>query len=161
MIFIGFFVANNRYTFVAEQWLSVETSVDVNLQSNNSKEKVQFESRFFFQTRDSLSESHMWVSIMYRPVISNFTRVQRASCALVYIFLTMIANAMYFNPGDEYQRPPLLQIGPLRFSTQQVMCANCFSTVANEKLLLCHISLCFLHTFRLEALDSNLRQMFE
>jgi polycystin 1L2 len=109
-----------RYTFVIERWLSLETTVDAHVTAIPSERPVQFESRFFFQTRDRLSESHMWVSIFYRPQISSFTRVQRASCALVYIFLTMIANAMYFNPNPEYESPPLVQVGPLRFTSQQV-----------------------------------------
>ncbi|WAR15130.1 PK1L2-like protein, partial [Mya arenaria] len=109
------------YTFVAEKWLSVETEVDANIPVTVPGKPLQFESRFFYQTRDRLSESHMWVSILYRPQTSTFTRVQRASCALVYICLTMIANAMYFNPDEEYESPSLIQVGPFRFTPQQVV----------------------------------------
>ncbi|XP_045161835.2 polycystic kidney disease protein 1-like 2 [Mercenaria mercenaria] len=109
----------NRYTFVIERWLSLETSLEALIDAIPSGLPVQFESRFFYQTRDRLSESHMWVSILYRPQISSFTRVQRSSCALVYIFLTMISNAMFFNPEPEYQSPPLIQVGPLRFTAKQ------------------------------------------
>ncbi|XP_052820335.1 polycystin family receptor for egg jelly-like [Mya arenaria] len=108
------------YTFVAEKWLSVETEVYAIIPVTVPGTPVQFESRFFYQTRDRLSESHMWVSILYRPQTSTFTRVQRASCALVYIYLTMIANAMFFNPNDEYESPPLIQVGPFRFTPQQI-----------------------------------------
>ena len=73
-----------------------------------------------FQTRDRLSESHMWVSIIYRPQTSPFTRVQRWSCALVYICLTMIANAMFYKTEADYETPPLIQAGPFRFTAQQV-----------------------------------------
>ena len=110
-----------RYTFAAERWLSVETSVDVEVKGTSPDNSVDFESRFFFQTRDRLSESHMWISILYRPQTSTFTRVQRVSCALVYILLTMIANAMYFNPENEYESAPLLKAGPFRFTLQQVI----------------------------------------
>ena len=58
---------------------------------------------------------------MYRPQTSTFTRVQRVSCALAYIFLTMLANAMYFNPEPNYVSPPLLEVGPFRFTKQQVL----------------------------------------
>ncbi|XP_045163703.2 polycystic kidney disease protein 1-like 2 [Mercenaria mercenaria] len=108
------------YTFVIERWLSLETSLDAHITAVPSGLPVQFESRFFYQTRDRLSESHMWMSILYRPQISSFTRVQRASCALVYIFLTMIANAMYFNPEPEYEAPPLIEVGPIRFTAKQI-----------------------------------------
>ena len=109
-----------RYTFVGERWLSVEDTIDAKLSSSAEDVPVSFETRFFFQTRGRLSESHMWVSIAYRPETSTFTRVQRATCALVYIFLTMIANAMYYNPAPDYEAPALLQVGPLRFTSQQV-----------------------------------------
>lgn len=100
--------------------MSVDTSLDAKLTACPREVPIQFETRFFYQTRDRLSESHMWLSILYRPQFSQFTRVERASCALVYIFLTMIANAMYFNPNPEYVSPPLVQVGPLRFTPQQV-----------------------------------------
>lgn len=98
----------------------MESSVDANLLAVGSGKPVKFESRFFTQTRDRLSEGHMWVSIMYRPTLSAFTRVQRASCALIYIFLNMIASAMYFNPDPNYVTVPLLQLGPFRITAQQV-----------------------------------------
>ncbi|KAL4220971.1 Single-stranded DNA-binding protein 3 [Mactra antiquata] len=108
------------YTFVAEQWLSVKTSVYINVCSNTTKEPLSFEARFFHQTRNRLSEGHMWASIFYRPQFSVFTRVQRLSCALVYILLNMIANAMYFNPEPNYVEPALLVVGPIRFTSQQI-----------------------------------------
>ncbi|KAH3817413.1 hypothetical protein DPMN_118947, partial [Dreissena polymorpha] len=115
------------YSFIAEKWLSVETEVFVNMNAKSENEPIEFESRFFYQTRDRLSESHMWVSIFYRPQISPFTRVQRLSCALVYISLTMIANAMFYRTEADYEIPPLIQAGPFRFTEQQtsvsIICA--------------------------------------
>ncbi|KAH3789114.1 polycystic kidney disease protein 1-like 2 [Dreissena polymorpha] len=62
----------------------------------------------------------MWVSIFYRSQISPFTRVERLSCALVYICLTMIANAMFYKTEADYETPPLIQAGPFRFTAQQI-----------------------------------------
>lgn len=64
----------------------------------------------------------MWVSIAYRPHASHFTRVQRASCALVFIMLTMISNAMFFKGSNDenYEIPAEVQVGPFRFSLHQV-----------------------------------------
>lgn len=104
-----------------EEWLSVETSLYINIQSANTQERISFESRFFHRTRDRLAEGHMWASIFYRPTASVFTRVQRLSCAVVYILLNMIANAMFFNPEPNYEAPPFLQVGPFRFSSQEVI----------------------------------------
>ena len=115
------YFTNYRYTFVAERWLSVDTSVDACLVSSPSNRPIKFETRFFYQLRDRFSENHTWISIMYRPQTSTFTRVQRVSCALAYIFLTMLANAMYFNPEPNYVSPPTLEVGPFRFTKQQVL----------------------------------------
>ncbi|XP_052820375.1 polycystic kidney disease protein 1-like 2 [Mya arenaria] len=124
------------YTFVAEKWLSVETEVDTSISVTVPETPVQFESRFFYHARDRLSESHMWVSILYRPQTSTFTRIQRASCALVYICLTMIANAMYFDPGDEYESPPLVQAGPFRFTAQQIFISIVCALITTPPVML-------------------------
>ncbi|WAR15300.1 PK1L2-like protein [Mya arenaria] len=126
----------STYTFVAEKWLSVETEVDANIPVTVSGKPVLFESRFFYQVRDRLSESHMWVSILYRPQTSTFTRVQRASCALAYLCLIMIANAMYFNPDDEYERPPLVQAGPFRFTSQQIFISIVCALITTPPVML-------------------------
>ena len=34
--------------------------------------------------------------------------------------LTMIANAMYFKSGENYETPAIVTVGPFRFSLQQV-----------------------------------------
>ena len=106
--------------FTCERWLSLETSLEANLSSVCQGSAVQFESRFFRETRNRLSENHMWMSIVYRPAASTFTRVERASCALAYILLTMISNAMYYDTGTEYEMPALLEVGPFRFTSKQV-----------------------------------------
>ena len=109
-----------RYIFPCERWLSVETSLEANLTSVTQGKPVQFESRFFNQARGRLSENHMWMSILYRPVSSTFSRVERASCALAYILLTMVSNAMYYDTGSDYELPAIFEFGPFRFTTQQV-----------------------------------------
>ncbi|XP_052243454.1 polycystic kidney disease protein 1-like 2 [Dreissena polymorpha] len=124
------------YTFVAEKWLSVETEVFVNMNAKSENEPIEFESRFFYQTRDRLSESHMWVSIFYRPQISPFTRVQRLSCALVYICLTMIANAMFYKTESDYESPPLLQAGPFRFTAQQIFVSITCALITTPPVML-------------------------
>lgn len=108
--------------FDAEKWLSVDTDLKLRLSSNVSNgEPVQFQSRFYQQTRKQLSESNLWVSIMYRPGPSTFTRVERASCALVYVYLSMISSAMFYRPEPDYDQPKLLELGPIKYSLPQVL----------------------------------------
>lgn len=107
--------------FPCEEWLSVESNVMASLVSTVPEgEPLQFESRFFHQTRNQLSESNIWISILYRPRPSNFTRVERASCALLYIYLNMLASAMYYRPDQEYVTPFVIEFGPFKYSLRQV-----------------------------------------
>ena len=109
-----------RYTFVCEKWLSLSTCLQMTALANPKDRHIPIENRIYNQVKVRLSESHMWVSIAYRPVTSNFTRVQRASCATSYLLLTMVASALYFNPEDDYETPALIEAGPFRFQFQQV-----------------------------------------
>ena len=83
-------------------------------------EPLQFESRFFHQTRSQLSQSNIWISILYRPFPSNFTRVERASCALLYTFLNMLASAMFYRTDNDYDTPAVVEVGPFKYSLRQV-----------------------------------------
>ncbi|XP_053378970.1 uncharacterized protein LOC123526495 isoform X2 [Mercenaria mercenaria] len=132
------------HTFVAERWLSIETNIDAHLTSNPSSRPIKFESRFFYQLRERFSQNHMWISILYRPQTSTFTRVQRVSCALAYIFLTMLANAMYFNPEPEYVSPAILQVGPFRFTKQQISISMICALITTPPVML--IVFLFQHT---------------
>ena len=44
----------------------------------------------------------MWLSVVSRPTRSSFSRVQRVSCCVSLLFLTMITNCMFFQ-GDDNQ----------------------------------------------------------
>ena len=88
------------------------------------KENVTtFQNMFYLNAKENLADSHMWISIFYRPTSSNFTRCQRISCLLLFILLTMIGNAVYFKPEDEYENPSMVRVGPLQFSWRQVYIA--------------------------------------
>ncbi|XP_060605764.1 uncharacterized protein LOC132758227, partial [Ruditapes philippinarum] len=134
------------YTFVAERWLSVNTHIDACLPSSPCNYPIKFESRFFFQLRDKFSENHTWISIIYRPQTSTFTRVQRVSCALAFIFLTMLANAMYFNPEPNYISPAILEVGPFRFTKQQIYISIICAAITTPPIML--IVYIFQHTRR-------------
>lgn len=83
---------------------------------------VTFKNIFYVNAKANLAESHIWISIFYRPTSSHFTRVQRVSCALVFLMFTMISNAVYFNPEgkDKYINPNLIEIGPFAFTTSEL-----------------------------------------
>ncbi|KAI8514732.1 Vacuolar protein sorting-associated protein 54, partial [Branchiostoma belcheri] len=64
-------------------------------------------------------DGHLWFSVASRPTRSHFTRVQRASCCLSLVFLTMITNAMFYRTDDSV-RQQVYRLGPLVFTLSQV-----------------------------------------
>ncbi|XP_060565690.1 polycystin-1-like protein 2 [Ruditapes philippinarum] len=145
----------NTYSFPFETWLSIETCLEAKLSPVPTNQPLDLESRFFGNLRHRLSEGHMFISIVYRPAMSVFTRVQRASCALVFIMLNVLANALYFNPEPNYQTPALIQIGPFRFTSQQIyisiVCAL-FTTIP-----VCFLIELFKRTKRKQETTGNIR----
>jgi hypothetical protein len=81
---------------------------------------VAFSTLFSQHAQFNLTENHLWLSLMIRPERSPFTRLQRLSCLLALLFLTMIANAMFFRSSSEDQNTSDVQIGFLRFSLSTV-----------------------------------------
>lgn len=83
------------------------------LNSDNSS----FETTFSHTTRISITENHLWLSLVLRPPHSAFTRVQRLSCLLTLLLLTMITNAMFFQTESEtVVTTDTVRIGRLSFS---------------------------------------------
>ena len=71
--------------------------------------------RHLFTTRtiNGLADGHLWFSILSRPPSSNFTRVQRLSCALCLLCCTMITSAMFYNVGEQVSSRNSVHIGSL------------------------------------------------
>ncbi len=65
------------------------------------KDLTAFKHLFNGSVRKKLSNDHIWVSVLSRPTRSNFTRVQRVSCCVALLFLTMITNCMFFRSDSE------------------------------------------------------------
>lgn len=64
----------------------------------------------------SLTDNHLWLSIIIRPEKSNFTRVQRLACLVTFLILTMLTNAMFFKSTEDIQPANEVKIGFIRFS---------------------------------------------
>lgn len=63
-------------------------------------------------------EHHIWFSVFMRPMRSNFTRIQRLSCLLGLIYLTMIICTMTIKTPDDNTTMSQITIGPFRFSKE-------------------------------------------
>ncbi|KAI8514731.1 hypothetical protein Bbelb_073220 [Branchiostoma belcheri] len=102
-IVVGDLRSDKRYVFFCQRWLAVEMEdgkVDRFLSAAGRDELTNFSSIFHERTRTDMSDGHLWFSVASRPTRSHFTRVQRASCCLSLVFLTMITNAMFYQTDD-------------------------------------------------------------
>ena len=99
-----------------ENWFAVESDdgkVYRILSVANEQEMVSFGHLFSTQAIKGLADGHIWFSIVSRPPTSNFTRVQRLSCALCLLCCTMITSAMFYNMGGQGPSPFAIHIGSL------------------------------------------------
>jgi len=99
--------------------------VDRILPSASIEDLVAFKQLFSSSIRKKLTSDHLWLSVFSRPQRSKFTRVQRISCCISLLFLTMITNAMWFKSdgekeGQQSSNVVSLKLGPFSFTLQQV-----------------------------------------
>ena len=66
----------------------------------------------------SIAEEHVWLSVLTKHPRESFTRAQRISCCLAFVYLSMLANAMYYREGGVSNIT--VTIGPIKFTTQDV-----------------------------------------
>ncbi|KAM4632478.1 polycystin-1 [Discoglossus pictus] len=92
--------SNKNYFFLVNDWLSVgqEESgrrVEREVFAASETELKRFSRIFMAELQRGISEKHVWLSMWDRPPRSRFTRVQRATCCALLIFLFLCANAVW------------------------------------------------------------------
>ena len=58
---------------------------------------------FISTTKHDMFDGHLWLSVVSRPSRSHFTRVQRLACGASLLYLTMIANAMFYRSAENVE----------------------------------------------------------
>lgn len=72
------------------------------------------------ETKDKLSDGHLWFSIIARPALSTFTRLDRLTCGFVILYMTMLTNILYYEVDTSAKTGGLI-IGPFSITPQQVI----------------------------------------
>ncbi|KAM4697728.1 polycystin-1 [Rhinophrynus dorsalis] len=99
--------SSKNYFFLVNDWLSVgqEDSgrrVEREIFAASETELKSFSRIFVAEMQRGISEKHVWLSMWDRPPRSRFTRVQRATCCALLIFLFLCANAIWYGVvGDQ------------------------------------------------------------
>ncbi|XP_069123303.1 uncharacterized protein [Argopecten irradians] len=123
MVLIKDLQNNQKYMFLCNQWMAVDKGdqeVERLLPVATQDELKNFDHLFYTRTRQDLTDGHLWISVLSRPTQSVFTRVQRLSCCLSLLFLTMVTNAMWYGTMDNQQQQNV-HLGPFTFSGQELI----------------------------------------
>ncbi|XP_069757368.1 polycystin-1-like protein 2 isoform X2 [Narcine bancroftii] len=100
--------AGQQWYFICNSWLAVdigENVLDKVFHAASDEELKHFQNVFFMKIAESLTDQHIWISVIERPARSPFTRVQRVSCCLSLLLGSMLTNIMFWgtSPDDSLQ----------------------------------------------------------
>ncbi|XP_071616991.1 polycystin-1 isoform X1 [Heliangelus exortis] len=93
--------SSKSYFFLVNDWLSVESEendgmVEKEVYAASETELRSFSRIFRAELQRGFFEKHVWLSLWDHPPRSRFTRVQRATCCSLLIFLFLCANAVWY-----------------------------------------------------------------
>ncbi|XP_055877336.1 uncharacterized protein LOC106064392 isoform X1 [Biomphalaria glabrata] len=111
------------FYFICDEWLAAEYGIEKMIEASDIEDLDKLKNLFFTNTKEHITDDHMWISLFIRPQKSNFSRVERALCCLAFLLLSMITSAMFYKdiPGiDRKQTKADLELGIIRLSYEQL-----------------------------------------
>ncbi|XP_013386314.1 uncharacterized protein LOC106155845 [Lingula anatina] len=112
-----------KYYFICNRWFAVEEDdgqVDRLIPVAGREQMAEFGHLFTKTTQKNLGDGHLWFSVIARPAQSRFTRLQRVSCCLCLLFLTMLTSAMFYGQVPESPGANAITFGPFSLSPEQI-----------------------------------------
>ncbi len=92
-----------KFYFICEKWMAVEKE-DGQLVRELfvAKDKQQSELNYLLekQSKHQINDSHLWLSIFNRPVLSSFSSLDRVTCCFVCVYLAMLFNILYYEKSS-------------------------------------------------------------
>ncbi|XP_055505044.1 polycystic kidney disease protein 1-like 2 [Leucoraja erinacea] len=100
--------AGQQWHFICNSWLAIdigENILDKVFHAASDVEMKLFQNLFFMKIAESLTDQHIWFSVVERPSRSPFTRVQRVSCCFSLLLGSMLTNIMFWgtSPNESLQ----------------------------------------------------------
>ena len=108
--------------FICDKWLAIERGdglINRLLPVSCDKQKTEFKYLIKKSAKYSLRDRHLWFSILARPIQSSFTRLDRLTCCVVVLYLTMLANILYYD-AENISNPNALKVGPFTLAPEQL-----------------------------------------
>ena len=111
------------YLFKCDKWLALDEDdgrMERIVRLSSEDDVASDDSLLSNNVSKSFWNDHIWLSIAYRQSRSSFTRVQRLSCCLAILFLTMVTNAMFYGTGGDSLQESAFSVGPISLTIQQL-----------------------------------------
>ena len=108
----------HKFYFLCEKWLALDKDdgqIERIIHTSRKPEKTSLKYLLTRETKMKLTDNHLWLSILSRPVQSSFTRLDRLTCCFVLLTMTMLMNIVYYgrnNGDDSSSNEDGLKIGP-------------------------------------------------
>lgn len=112
-----------KFEFICNKWLAVEKEdgvIDRLLPVAGRDEATEFSHLFKQTTQKHMADGHLWFSVFMRPPRSRFTRMQRVSCCIALLYLSMLVNAMWYERVPSKPNTSTLDFGPFSLSPEQI-----------------------------------------
>ncbi|XP_078659478.1 uncharacterized protein LOC144904439 [Branchiostoma floridae x Branchiostoma belcheri] len=109
-------------SFLCDQWLSLDHGdgrISRILPSSTEQDLSSFH-LFTSKAVDGFRNEHIWLSMLFCPKVSHFSRVQRLSCGLCVVLTTMIANAMWYRTEDSLEQNNVVNLGIVPFTLHEL-----------------------------------------
>jgi polycystin 1L2 len=114
---------NEKCYFICEKWLAIEKGdgrMERDLYVACEPQRTELKYLIQKQARESLTDSHLWLSIFNRPVNSSFTRSDRVTCGIVFIYISMLINVFYYQQSSALYQSKQIDLVIFTITTEQV-----------------------------------------
>jgi polycystin 1L2 len=104
-----------KFYFICEKWMAVEKEdgkIARELFVAKDKQKSELKYLLEKQSKHQINDSHLWLSIFNRPVLSSFSSLDRVTCCFVCLYLAMLFNILYYEKSSS---SPLSQSNKMDF----------------------------------------------
>ena len=127
------------YLFKCDQWMALdeEDGRTERIIRVATTEDVKKDSELLTNNMSkSLWNDHLWFSVGYRKSRTRFSRIQRLSCCLSVLFLTMVTNAMFYGTASDDTAKTAFTIGPIAVSIQELYTSVASSVIIVPPMIL-------------------------
>ena len=113
-----------KYNFITHTWLAFNRNdgrIDRTFKTNNEIDSLKFLQKLYIESNNSANSDHMWLSVFMRPPGSRFNRKERLSVCAVFLYVSMLFSALWYDTSPETPRSGFFTFGPFSLSTEQTI----------------------------------------